>query len=34
MIFHALTFARSRGGVENRGRWPRFSTPSKGPGEC
>ena len=22
------------GGVENRGRRPRFSTPPKGPGEC
>ena len=26
MIFHSLTFARSRGSVENRGRSPRFST--------
>ena len=26
MIFHSLTFGRSRGSVENRGRSPRFST--------
>ena len=32
--FNALTFARSLGGVENRGLRPRFSTPPTGPGEC
>ena len=26
MIFHSLTFGRSRGSVDNRGRSPRFST--------
>ena len=39
IVFHALTFARSRGRCLKRrpeagGRRPRFSTPPKGPGEC
>ena len=33
MVFHALTFARSLGGVVKRGRRPRFLTPPKGLGE-
>ena len=33
-FFNTLTFARSQGGVENRGLRPWFSTPSSGPGEC
>ena len=32
--FHALTFTRSHGSIENRDRRPWFSTPPKGPGKC